>query len=1299
MGLLLTAPPAQAAPTSFGSAGTAAGQFSEPHGAAVDQSSGGPTSGDIYLADSLNNRVDAFGPEGEFKLAFGWGVADGAEALQTCTTACFAGLPGEGAGQFNRPEGLAVDNSGGPSQGDLYVADTRNLRVEKFSPAGEFLLMFGAEVDKTTHANLCTKADLEGGDVCGAGVEGTGPGQFEALGERVLAVDSAGTVYVGERDRVEKFGEDGVFAGQIALPGAGLLNDLAIDSAGDLYVIAGGLSGVHKYDGTGIELGSPRDELGFPRSLAIGPADELFLDDGPNPEGHHILAYDPSGKQLSAFDATGAEGGGRGIAYGQAAGALYVLNAAAVRIVTPPPPGPLVLEGSESATAVATTTATLHATIDPEGPEATNWFFEYGTEAGVYGQTSPIPPAALGGGEFEDQSVSSAISGLQPRTTYHYRVVATNAAAEVTKGPDQEFTTLPPVSIDSTSASQVTATSARLEAELNPHGLPTTYHFEYDTAPYTEGGPAHGTPLPSPDASAGEGTEEVSRSALAQGLAPATTYHFRVVAHNALGTETGPERSFATQGTVAAGLLDGRGWEQVSPSDKNGIPLEAIQPEGADIQAAADGSGLAYVAKGPISPRSEGSRPPAFSQQLAHRAAAGGWTSEEIATAHQHPAGVIPGHRSEYQLFSSDLSLAAVEPEGATPLSPLATEKTPYLREPDGTYTPLLYPGNVPTGAPFGGVEVENSPEVFIGQAEFTGATPDLSHLVLTSPQDLTEPPFAAAGNRSLYEWSAGALTLASQVPAAPETRCGGSGPACLPAAAAGRQSSLGNGGSIGNVRHAVSSDGSRLVFETKAGLWLRDLPRGETVQLDAAAAGCGTCQSGGGVYQDASTDGSRVFFTDERRLTPDSGAVGNKADLYMCQIEVDGAGHLACALTDLTANTLHPAEPADVQGAIVGASADGSVAYFVAQGALTPGAVKGNCPGTEPAAEPGQSCNLYRVATSARSVSLIAVLSGEDYPDWFAGGSIRAGLGQLTARVTPDGRRLAFMSSRPLTGYDNRDARTGVRDLEVFLYHAPASAGGEGRLICASCNPSGARPVGVFEKEVGTGLGPLVDRYGNWHGQTLAASIPGWTNVSLGFAPYQSRYLSNSGRLFFNAADALLPQDSNGLEDVYEYEPPAVGSCTTASSTYDPRSEGCLGLVSSGTSGEESAFLDASESGNDVFFLTASRLAPTDVDGALDAYDAHVCTAEAPCPPPPPPAPPACSGDACQQPAVPPNDATPGSLTFNGAGNLKECAKGKQLKKGKCVKKAHKKGKKHKKKSNHGSKKKSADKKKGGGK
>ena len=281
-------------------------------------------------------------------------------------------------------------------------------------------------------------------------------------------------------------------------------------------------------------------------------------------------------------------------------------------------------------------------------------------------------------------------------------------------------------------------------------------------------------------------------------------------------------------------------------------------------------------------------------------------------------------------------------------------------------------------------------------------------------------------------------------------------------------------------------------------------------------------------------------------------------------------------------------------------------------------------------------------------------------------------------------------MSDRSLTGYDSRDASSGVADEEVFIYDTT-----QNKLVCASCNPTGARPVGLHEG--GAYEENLVDYEKTWQGRWIAANVPAWTRTGLSASLTQSRYLSNSGRLFFNANDALVPADVNGTEDVYEYEPAGVGSCKpptygqSASIVYSEALGGCVGLISAGTSAEESAFMDASETGGDVFFLTLSRLSSQDYDTSIDIYDAHECTEASPCAPVPALVPPPCtSGDACKQAAPTPQPALfgpPASETFSGTGNLspatekavvkpKACKRGYVRKSGRCVKRKRKKAK-----------------------
>jgi hypothetical protein len=896
------------------------------------------------------------------------------------------------------------------------------------------------------------------------------------------------------------------------------------------------------------------------------------------------------------------------------------------------------------------TSARLEGALEPAGAKL-RYEFTYNLGASCAGGFAT--PLSEGEGD-----VAAVITGLTPDSKYTFCLLARTAAGNETSGEGRSFETPPEPPTVSESASQVTATGAVLEAELDPDGLATTYHFEYDTVPYLPGEAAHG--VSTPEGSAGAGIVDVARGAVIQGLTPSTTYYYRVVAENRLGKVEGENETFITQGGAASVLPDGRQWELVSPPNKHGAPLESLTEEGGLIQSAAGGGAFAYVALGPPETDPKGVRSPHDSQLIATRGP-DGWETEDITTPHEEISILHVGFPSEYKFFSDDLRASVVEPQGSTPLSPQTTERTPYRREANGEFVPLVSTSDVPAGTEFGGVEtpVQGTGQ-FSGGVVFRTATPDLSRVLLESPQALAPgfaPGFEVSTRENVYELDDGEMRLISVLPN--ET----------PASESGVSASVGGASNL-DLRGSISADGERVVFETNAGegLYVRDLGLAQTVLLNEAQAGApGGLQGELAVFQAADTDDSRVLFTDASRLTTDATAQPGKPDLYMCEVSAAlSAGERDCSrhLTDLSVDG-NPGEAANVAGKVSAIDTAGEHIYFAASGVLrsTPNArgeraLPGDCDSETEA----QDCNLYEYDLDTKQTVLVAVLSSIDSPDW--GGHAALGLAGLTARSSPDGHYFTFMSQRSLTGYDNRDARSAQRDEEVFLLNADS-----GKLSCVSCDPTGGRPDGVFDVESFPGL--LVDHPKSWGNSWLAGSIPAWTlGPSHTEALYQSRYLSNSGRMFFNAADALVPQDTNNLEDVYEYEPvggaesggaesagrPASNSCTTASSTYSASSGGCVSLISSGTSKEESAFLDASENGDDVFFLTASRLTSSDVDSAFDVYDAHACSAESPCPPPPPAPAPACEGDACQAGGAlnqSPTDATPGSLTFHGPGNL----------------------------------------------
>jgi hypothetical protein len=828
--------------------------------------------------------------------------------------------------------------------------------------------------------------------------------------------------------------------------------------------------------------------------------------------------------------------------------------------------------------------------------------------------------------------------------------------------------------LESQGVSGVTSTSATLEAEIDPTGVDTKYQFEYTA----ESGPHAGESVlvPQPEADIGSGESIKRVEAKLQGLNPSTQYRFRTIAHaEGHAAEAGELQAFTTEPEgVEPGLPDGRAWELVSPPDKHGALISALGGL-AFTQAAENGTRISYAASSPIVSQPEEPEANAGEAQVLSVRGEKEWSSRQINPP-DYPFTTIAALRSlENQFFTSDLSQSLVVPvKEEPPLSENASERTPYLHELNvkcGIKEPTCYQplvtdkgelADVESQIKFGGGE-----GVAFGEVLVADTTPDLKHVVLKS-----ELPLQAVFNgqtvvgKGVYEWNADKapkerLQLVSVLPNGNPAN-GQTERPVLGVEEAGSE----------NVRNAISSvetpsdetpSDTRVVWQTEAEgghhLYVRDMAKQDTIQLDSVQGGSGEGKNHP-VFQTADAHGSMVFFTDEQKLTSDSTASEGEPDLYVCQVvpKPGGEGPLGCNLSDLTGTKVvkNSGEHAFVQGMLPGASEDGSYVYFVADGVLSEEAnghgdkaKPGMC---NPFSPPGATCNLYMRhynGTEWEQPTFIAALSSTDGPDWAASSSsneqvtgVQVLLRRLTARVSPNGKYLAFMSDRSLTGFDNADASSGAADEEVFLYGAGAN-----QLACASCNRFGQRPHGVLVAPPNsTGVGELVDRQGNWTGRWLAANVPGWTERNEVTATYQSRYLSDQGRLFFNSSDVLTPADANKTEDVYQYEPSGVGSCNAGS--------GCVGLISSGTSQEESAFLDASATGGDVFFLTAANLVKTDVDQSIDLYDAHECTTESPCP-----APPAsnskcesstsCQGASSQQTGF----GSPASATLSGSGNI----------------------------------------------
>jgi phosphodiesterase/alkaline phosphatase D-like protein len=196
---------------------------------------------------------------------------------------------------------------------------------------------------------------------------------------------------------------------------------------------------------------------------------------------------------------------------------------------------PTVVTGAASA--VMQTSATLNATVNPNGSKVSECTLEYGTTM-PYESSAPCTPSP-GSGE-SPVAVSASIKGLIPHTTYHFRISATNSGG-TSKGSDQTFTTLPnPPTVITEAASAVTLHSAKLNAFVNPNGgAVSECKFEYGTT-MAYGSSAPCTPSP------GSGEGYVAVSASLEGLSGNTTYHFRISATNAGGTSKGFDQPFET---------------------------------------------------------------------------------------------------------------------------------------------------------------------------------------------------------------------------------------------------------------------------------------------------------------------------------------------------------------------------------------------------------------------------------------------------------------------------------------------------------------------------------------------------------------------------------------------------------------------------------------------------------------------------------------------------------------------------------------------------------------------------------
>jgi streptogramin lyase len=315
-------PPAYAA--QFGKLGSEAGQLNAPRATAI------ATSGNVYVLDAANNRIDEYSPAGAFIETFGWGVSNGKAEFEVCKSSCKAGIVGSGNGQLKEPYAIAED-----TKGNLWVADTGNDRIEEFNSKDEYAGQFGKEgaagaqfkepkgiaiaaggaIYVTDGANARVQKFNEKGEFsaaygfgvtngkaefeictssCKAGIAGSGNGQLNE--PRGVAVAAGGAVWVADagNNRLEEYKENGEYLTKLGTSGTGQLQfkepkGLAIEPvSGNLWVADAGnnrlqeLSAAGAYIATVGTKGTGNGQFEEPWGVAINTSGDMYVADVQN---------------------------------------------------------------------------------------------------------------------------------------------------------------------------------------------------------------------------------------------------------------------------------------------------------------------------------------------------------------------------------------------------------------------------------------------------------------------------------------------------------------------------------------------------------------------------------------------------------------------------------------------------------------------------------------------------------------------------------------------------------------------------------------------------------------------------------------------------------------------------------------------------------------------------------------------------------------------------------------------------------------------------------------------------------
>jgi hypothetical protein len=752
-----------------------------------------------------------------------------------------------------------------------------------------------------------------------------------------------------------------------------------------------------------------------------------------------------------------------------------------------------------------------------------------------------------------------------------------------------------PPSIQGQTARVLSETEAVLEAEIDPGDLQTHYDFEYVTeTDYLATGYANATKVPVSPADAGDGGAFVPVSEPISGLQSGTAYRFRAVATNCeapgatageclsegegIPGKTGNDAGFSTY-FPDPGLPDARAYELVTPPDTNGR-VPSMSELGLSSHSnfttsltTPDGEGLAIGIQGGALPFFGGG---GYDDTYEARRTAAGWqiqfTGLSASQAEEpHSGGIAPDHlHALWEARGVDGNLVVPNTGvGAT-----------YIRRPGAVADSICSP------EPVGHFEWIGCGS--LGAEPFAGGnwiSEGGAHIIFsddpTGPAGVhaarIEPCSPPAGTGAVYDRTLDGVTHCVSLLPGDVTPQGGE-----------------------NARYVgASADGTAVAFTVGSNLYVRrdDF---ETIEVANSAFRFGGL----------SENGDSIVYLHPNSVEPlRSGTVVPQGEVFSCDL---AAG--PCA-----GPGAHP--PVQVgsgeKSVLVNVSGDGSHIFFVSPKRLEAG--KGKL-GAD---------NLYDWHSGAAHFIGILVapdIEGEESPNagatrvdglglWipyglgqFPGGA--AGAASDPSRSTPNGSVLVFQSHAALTGYANAGRS------EVYRYDATAAAGE--RLLCVSCNQTGAGATSDAQLQ-------------SDFGQQLTALPP--VNEMTPVA----NVTTDGDTIFFQSGDRLSVRDTDGKVDVYEWEGEGP-KCE--------RETGCIHLISGGHSAHDDFLYAVAPDGRNVFFESGDLLVPQDLDHTPSIYDARVEGGF----PAPPPVPVECVGEACQPTSSPPGE--PGSAVESD-GNL----------------------------------------------